>query len=128
VNLDAKLALSVPASQEAVTMARQAVRALVPVLPEERANDLALLASELVSNGIRHAQVRAENGITLELFLFSDMVRVEVRDRGEGFDPPPDPQPSEERASGWGLFLVDRLAERWGVESESSKVWFEVAR
>ena len=32
--------------------------------------------------------------------------------------------------SGWGLFLVERLADRWGVAEEhaATKVWFELRR
>ncbi|MEA2377901.1 MAG: hypothetical protein QOD13_1808, partial [Thermoleophilaceae bacterium] len=32
--------------------------------------------------------------------------------------------------SGWGLFLVERLAHRWGVKQNegATKVWFELLR
>jgi hypothetical protein len=31
--------------------------------------------------------------------------------------------------SGWGLFLIDQLADRWGVvHDKGTTVWFEVAR
>jgi hypothetical protein len=32
--------------------------------------------------------------------------------------------------TGWGLFLVERLASRWGVKHEgpSKRVWFELRR
>jgi anti-sigma regulatory factor (Ser/Thr protein kinase) len=129
MNLDAKLTLSVPASRRAATMARQAVRALQPELCNEFTADLTLLASEVVANGVRHADPRtAENQVTLELFLYSDLVRVEVHDRGDGFVPPPPPSPADDSDSGWGLFLVDRMSKRWGVEESASRVWFELAR
>ena len=40
----------------------------------------------------------------------------------------PDPDPT--RASGWGLFLVDELADRWGVEpaDPGTLIWFEIDR
>ena len=32
--------------------------------------------------------------------------------------------------SGWGLFLVERLANRWGVrhDGDATHVWFELRR
>jgi anti-sigma regulatory factor (Ser/Thr protein kinase) len=57
-----------------------------------------------------------------------DGLRAEVSDPGPGFVP-------RERAGelddpgGWGLVLVDRLAERWGVHNdERTSVWFELTR
>jgi hypothetical protein len=39
-----------------------------------------------------------------------------------------DPSPSESRASGRGLFLVDTLSTRWGVSARAKgkQVWFEL--
>jgi hypothetical protein len=30
------------------------------------------------------------------------------------------------RTGGWGLQLLDALAERWGMAESSTRVWFEV--
>jgi hypothetical protein len=55
-------------------------------------------------------------------------LRIEVCDPGRGFkvsEPVPDPA----RPSGWGLYLVRELSDRWGVErSEHTRVWFELDR
>jgi anti-sigma regulatory factor (Ser/Thr protein kinase) len=55
-------------------------------------------------------------------------VRVEVVDPGNGFSHvlrEPDPM----QTGGRGLYLVEVLADRWGIESEpSTRVWFELAR
>jgi hypothetical protein len=49
---------------------------------------------------------------------------VAVTDSGVGFDPPT-PEAGDE--SGWGLFIVDRLSHRWGVERGArTRVWFEM--
>jgi anti-sigma regulatory factor (Ser/Thr protein kinase) len=56
-------------------------------------------------------------------------VLTEVTDEGPGFDPA-QTGPSGEKDSGWGLFLVERLAHRWGVVQDggATKVWFELLR
>ena len=30
------------------------------------------------------------------------------------------------RSGGWGLHLLDSLAERWGMAESSTRVWFEL--
>jgi anti-sigma regulatory factor (Ser/Thr protein kinase) len=55
-------------------------------------------------------------------------LRIEVCDPGRGFEvTEPDPDPA--RPSGWGLYLVRELSDRWGVErSVQTRVWFELDR
>ena len=54
-------------------------------------------------------------------------VRLEVRDRGPGFDFEPG-TPSTRQLGGRGLFLVEQLADRWGCVREEGAflVWAEV--
>jgi anti-sigma regulatory factor (Ser/Thr protein kinase) len=53
---------------------------------------------------------------------------VEVADDGPGFEPRPQ-TPDQDSRSGWGLYLVDQLADRWGVtRSEAGGAWFEIDR
>src|SRR5207245_2733634 len=56
---------------------------------------------------------------------FARRVRVEVSDPGPGFQPrTAGPEPG-----GFGLMLVERLADRWGVDPGGrSRVWFEIDR
>ena len=57
-----------------------------------------------------------------------DMVVVEVVDPGCGFVPAVG-EPRSGQTSGWGLFLVDKIANRWGVHADGvTHVWFEVDR
>lgn len=58
------------------------------------------------------------------------MIRVEVVDGGSLFKPPVLDGPHDVWSSGWGLFLVDRLARAWGNEAEGTgkRVWFELDR
>ena len=55
-------------------------------------------------------------------------VRVEVSDHGEGFTPAPRFGTLDE-PGGFGLFLIGRLADRWGVDTEDgTTVWFVLRR
>ena len=78
-----------------------------------------LLVSELVANAIRHS------GTSVALHLRFDGKRlvIEVSDCGPGNPRPRLPSPDSE--DGRGLYLVDQLAQDWGVrdEREGKTVW-----
>ncbi len=111
---------------DSVSEARRAVSDFGDRIPSGRLDDLRLLVSEVVTNAIRHAGMGPQDRVGLRIVVIDDAVRVEVRDRGNGFvlrDTAPDPA----RASGWGLYLVAELADRWGIEGERETcVWFEL--
>lgn len=90
---------------------------------------LRLLVSELVTNSVRHAAA-SRRPVGLHVRIATATIRVEVRDGGGGFDPgTPRPRSGEEAAGygGYGLFLVERMASRWGVErDDGTLVWFEL--
>jgi anti-sigma regulatory factor (Ser/Thr protein kinase) len=88
---------------------------------------LVLLVSEVVSNAVRHSSGPPEGTIRLLATATEQSVRVAVTDHGEGFTPRPrDPA---RVGDGYGLFLLDRAASSWGVETEEgTTVWFELAR
>jgi anti-sigma regulatory factor (Ser/Thr protein kinase) len=89
---------------------------------------VSLLVSELVTNSIRHAETTTPASIELQARVLADRVRVEVRDRGPGFEPKPQP-PHRRSRSGWGLYLVDQVADRWGVtRDDGTGAWFEIDR
>ena len=55
-------------------------------------------------------------------------MRIEVTDSGESASEPVLCSDDPDRTSGCGLFLVARLAERWGVQSDrTTTVWCELA-
>jgi len=121
--------LALPSTPEATTVARQAVRSFESLCDTPCGEDLDLLTSEVVTNALKHGPVPTENAVSLEALVFDDVVRVEVRDGGAGFEPPSPLPPGELRPSGWGLFFVNEIAHGWGVEPlPSNTVWFEVAR
>ena len=108
--------------------ARHSLDRLDGALPEEQLNELRLLVTELVTNSVRHG-VQADGWIELEVEIFANAVRVVVSDTGPGFDAKAAPRPHGDRPGGWGLCLVDQLADRWGVERGGhTSVWFEVDR
>jgi anti-sigma regulatory factor (Ser/Thr protein kinase) len=88
--------------------------------------NLRLLVTELVTNSVRHA--RADT-VLLKVLVDRSAVRTEVSDAGPGFDPAVVRTHSSDR-TGWGLFLVEHLATRWGVnrDGDGTRVWFELRR
>jgi anti-sigma regulatory factor (Ser/Thr protein kinase) len=119
--------LDLACEPDSVGRARDALSKLEGHVSGQRLGDLRLLVSELVTNAIRHAGMTPEDSIRLAVRVADDNVRVEVADNGRGFTPqslPSDPR----RPSGWGLYLVEELAQRWGVEpGPPTRVWFELA-
>ena len=89
-------------------------------------DDVRLLVSELVTNSVRHAQLPPGSKVALAASASADTVRVEVSDDGPGFEPTPR-SAAQTDAGGWGLHLVDRIADRWGVDRGGTmSVWFEI--
>ena len=115
-----------PSTASAVASARHALDAVHAELGDLLHPTTVLLVSELVTNSVKHS--RATNGaIELVACITPDVVRVEVSDDGEGFDPPPLADDAAE--SGRGLQLVQALADRWGRRrGPRSSVWFELDR
>jgi anti-sigma regulatory factor (Ser/Thr protein kinase) len=108
--------------------ARRALGDVSDHLSQRRLEDAQLLVSELVTNAIRHAGLAERETIRLIVETDDRGMRVEVCDGGTGFaltEPAPDPS----RPSGWGLYLVRELSDRWGVDQEGeTRVWFELDR
>jgi anti-sigma regulatory factor (Ser/Thr protein kinase) len=112
----------------AATAARLALDNLDTELDPVLAQDLRLLVTEAVKNSVQHAGVGPDDSIGLKIAVRPERVRIEVTDNGPGFEPDAS-RPDEDESSGWGLFLIDQLSERWGVVHEDlTMVWFEVTR
>ena len=113
---------------EAIPEARRAIEGLADELSPRALGDARLLVSELVTNSIRHGDLREGQRVLLRARVDGAIVRIEVENPGRGFELRPR-SPDQERASGWGLVLVGRLADRWGIENDgSTRVWFEIDR
>jgi anti-sigma regulatory factor (Ser/Thr protein kinase) len=87
---------------------------------------LGLLVTELVTNSVQHTR---GNTILLTVLVGDSAIRTEVTDGGPGFDPAK-MGPLASDHTGWGLFLVERLADSWGVNRDGNvtRVWFEIGR
>ncbi|MFF2845307.1 SpoIIE family protein phosphatase [Streptomyces sp. NPDC058001] len=90
---------------------------------EDLTDSVELLVSEVVTNAVRYAS----RPVTLRL-LRTDVLRCEVGD-----DVPQLPRLRQARATdegGRGLYLVNKLARRWGATrlSTGKVVWFELNR
>lgn len=85
--------------------------------------DAVLLVSELVGNAVRHTGARV---FGLRMRHRRGWIRVEIRDPSRGL---PCLMPVQETdVSGRGLFLVDKLSDRWGVDllPRGKTTWFEM--
>jgi anti-sigma regulatory factor (Ser/Thr protein kinase) len=124
--VDDGISLRLQGGPEAAARARRALAKLRADIDPPLMETLRLLVTELVSNSVRHAH---SDTVILKVLVGRTAVWTEVTDEGPGFDPDESAGPRRD-STGWGLFLVERLAHRWGVnqEQDATKVWFELLR
>jgi anti-sigma regulatory factor (Ser/Thr protein kinase) len=106
------------------------LRASALHLDDRTLTDVILLVSEAVTNAVRHAGLHEGDPIDVSVAVTDELVHVRIAQGGE---PPPEPEhieapPTPGVAGGWGLVIIDRIAERWGVEPHPATVWFDVRR
>ncbi|WP_334665074.1 ATP-binding protein [Streptomyces cyaneofuscatus] len=85
-------------------------------------DDIELCASELATNALLHG-VPPGREFAVRLDLTDDLVRLEVRDSGDGR--PEIQHVDESNCSGRGLFLVGKLAVDFGIDQHvvGKTVW-----
>jgi anti-sigma regulatory factor (Ser/Thr protein kinase) len=99
---------------------------LSAALPANLLGDLQLLVTEIVANAVRHGGVGEDGEIDLRVDVGDGRVRVEMRDTGTQADPRLR-TPDLGGGGGFGMLLVSRMSERWGVDHEPNVVmWFEL--
>jgi anti-sigma regulatory factor (Ser/Thr protein kinase) len=94
------------------------------------ATDLAqLLLTELVTNAARHGGARNGTPMDVTIDRSTARLRVAVTDPGPGFEWRARDCGRPLAEGGYGLVLVDRLAECWGIDrgESSTTVWFELS-
>lgn len=120
--------VQLPPTEQAPAAARRSLERLHGQLDPEGLETMRLLVSELVTNSVRHARIDGSALINVSVQESPRALRVAVTDPGVGFDQRPGPpQPGDH--AGWGLHLVEQLADRWGVSRDGeTMVWFEIDR
>jgi anti-sigma regulatory factor (Ser/Thr protein kinase) len=107
---------------DAAAEARRAIARLRQDLDPPLMETMRLLVTELITNAVRHTDC---DTLVLKVAIGKSAVLTEVCDDGPDFDA----QPSDAEDDGWGLFLVERLSDSWGVKTNGSKrVWFRLRR
>lgn len=119
--------VALPSAAEAAAMARRRVRDVLKSWCLAHLEDTAtLLVSELVTNALLHTY---NGGFGLELRLESDAswLRAEVVDGDPALPQPRTPSRMSE--GGFGLMLVEMMADKWGVRetADGKAVWIELA-
>jgi anti-sigma regulatory factor (Ser/Thr protein kinase) len=80
-----------------------------------------------VTNSVLHAGLSPDDQIRLSVEASAVSVRGKVCDPGPGFRKPSKLGPRPDFSGGWGLPIVDRISDRWGVDRNSyACVWFEI--
>jgi anti-sigma regulatory factor (Ser/Thr protein kinase) len=109
---------------ESAADARRLARAVLRLWGLPQLDDVVeLLVSELVGNAVRHTGART---FGLHMPRRRGWIRVELRDPSRAL---PCLMPVRELdESGRGLFLIDKLADRWGVDllPQGKTTWFEM--
>jgi anti-sigma regulatory factor (Ser/Thr protein kinase) len=122
----APIRLSMAAGVDAPYAARQALEALSGRIDEELLETTRLIVTELVTNSVQHAPPGEDGEVDMSVSPFPDRLRIEVIDGGSGFKPGT-PALSSAQTSGWGLWLVEQLTDRWGIDNQhSTRVWCEI--
>jgi anti-sigma regulatory factor (Ser/Thr protein kinase) len=123
--LDGHVELELPAEPSSPQIAREAIAHLGPLPPDllERAK---LITSELVTNGVRHGNAEPGAHIRLSAELHPTFLRIEVESPAAPSRPTMQAR-GELRSSGYGLIIVDALADRWGSSVAGPvRVWCEL--
>jgi anti-sigma regulatory factor (Ser/Thr protein kinase) len=106
-----------PAQARRIIADELARRVPAPVL-----DDVKLMVSELVTNGIVHGSTEPDEPVMLDL-LVNGNIRCRVLDHGQGFAS----GSWNHGPGGWGLQVVEQLSDRWGMQCspQQTEVWFE---
>jgi serine/threonine-protein kinase RsbW len=118
--------LEVPARPSSAAAVRQRICAdlLAAGIAETVIDDVILVATELLSNALRHARALDGDLLGISWDVEGDAVWIKVTDGG-GRHHPHVRHPSPDETNGRGLSIVSALAAEWGVEQgdTNATVW-----
>jgi serine/threonine-protein kinase RsbW len=114
----------VPRTPSSVGYLRAVLREDLASLPEPIREDVALVASELLGNAVRHARALDDDHLVIDWGIGEFGVEIAVTDGG-GPTMPVAHEAAPSDTGGRGLAIVASIAVRWGVERSGSKttVW-----
>jgi anti-sigma regulatory factor (Ser/Thr protein kinase) len=118
-----RLTVQLDKSIAAPRHARAALTRFDHGLEDERAHAAELLLTELVTNAVKYG----EGPVHVDLRNGEGRFRVEVVDQGPGFALRRRTAEDLHTPGGWGLELVEKLSDRWGMRQARTQVWFEIA-
>ena len=113
----------IEAQPEGPAQARRIIaEELSGLLSPRELDDVKLMVSELVTNGIVHGRQEPATSVMLDLCV-NGQIRCTVLDHGPGFAE----RARESGRRGWGLRLIEQLSDRWGMQCSPrrTEVWFE---
>lgn len=119
--------IAVPCNAGAPAAVRAQLSNVEPHVPS--ADDVLLVASELVTNAVRHSGCLPEDELLVRVSVRADLLLISVQDPGRsGRDAACVDPGAGGRAGGWGLNIVEHLSRSWGTaRGEGYCVWAELA-
>jgi hypothetical protein len=130
-NRDAAVAHRVPVdSSRSMRAISGEVAALLGGLEERQCRSGALLASELIAQVVGRGSRRNKRSVEFSVQLRADAVHLEAMGPvAPALAGAPDPDVVlDDPIADWGAFLIDRLADRWGLNGGyRGAIWAEIA-
>jgi anti-sigma regulatory factor (Ser/Thr protein kinase) len=123
---EARLALSPDAS--APSKARELLgEVLDGHCSSEQLSKAQLALSEVVNNAVQHGPAENQDRIELEIVHVDGLVTVRVIQLGPVPERPSIVNmPEAWSTGGYGLAIIDSIADRWGVQVQPPSVWFDI--
>jgi anti-sigma regulatory factor (Ser/Thr protein kinase) len=126
--LMAQAQIDFPPDASAPSKARELLlRVMADQTGSEKRRGALLALSEIVTNAVLYGATDQSDSINLLIERTEDLVMIRV------IQPRPVPErlsiadvPAGWSTSGYGLRIVDAVADRWGVQLEPPSVWFEL--
>jgi serine/threonine-protein kinase RsbW len=119
------ISLEVPCDLHAPALARTALTQLHD--GSWSLDDARLVVSELVGNAVRHSGCAPDHPLRVTVSRRGARLLIAIDDPGLSRQAAATVNDDPSEAGGWGIRIVDALAEAWGTErSDGYRVWAEL--